>query len=202
MKNETRLALSWSDYINDYIESTFHPEPTKELLYHYTNIEGLYGILSTNCLWASNINYINDSTEYSYGIGLLNDVLNRTINNIQDDTLKKYLSHIDGVMYFKKQSTYCISFCENKDLLSQWRGYTAGNTGVSIGFSNQEFAFSRNEKLIYKIKPSRVIYGKQKGTEVLEKLIMKMDSFLVNEYLDIEKNFEIIQQQQQTVVTL
>lgn len=29
-------------------------------LYHYTNIDGLIGILGSNCLWASNVNFIND----------------------------------------------------------------------------------------------------------------------------------------------
>ena len=185
MRNKRENSHLWQDYIESYIRGKFRSEPIKEHIYHYTNIEGLYGILSANCLWASNINYINDSTEYRYGIGLLNDVLDSIIDKLQDDTLKKYLRNIEGVMDCKRQKTYCISFCEYKDSLSQWRGYTGGTNGVSIGFSNQEFAVRHNEGTIYYVEPLKVIYGKPKGRAVLKELIMKMDEFLISEHFYI-----------------
>jgi hypothetical protein len=40
-------------------------------LYHYTSQSGLLGILSAKTLWATRIQYLNDSTEFAYALGLL-----------------------------------------------------------------------------------------------------------------------------------
>ena len=44
------------------------PEP--ERLYHYTNPKGLLGIAQSRVLWASNIRYLGDSSEYLHAVQL------------------------------------------------------------------------------------------------------------------------------------
>src|SRR6266700_6216266 len=44
-------------------------------LYHYTSQEGLLGILSSKTLWATRIQYLNDSTEFAYTLALLKKAL-------------------------------------------------------------------------------------------------------------------------------
>ena len=45
-------------------------------LYHYTSQEGLLGILSSKTLWATRIQYLNDSTEFAYTLALLQKAFN------------------------------------------------------------------------------------------------------------------------------
>jgi len=39
------------------------------------------------------------------------------------------------------QDFYVCCFCEEDDLLSQWRSYGANGTGVSLGFESTGFTF-------------------------------------------------------------
>jgi hypothetical protein len=40
-----------------------------EHLYHYTDAGGLYGILTSEVLWATHIAFLNDTREAFYGAG-------------------------------------------------------------------------------------------------------------------------------------
>ncbi len=44
-------------------------------LYHYTNAGGLYGILTDEKLWATHAAYLNDSQEFLFGMGLIQEEL-------------------------------------------------------------------------------------------------------------------------------
>ncbi|GJN97016.1 hypothetical protein NJB18091_23810 [Mycobacterium marinum] len=44
-------------------------------LYHYTTVEGLYGILESGELWATHAGYLNDTEEFTYGLGIIMDEL-------------------------------------------------------------------------------------------------------------------------------
>ena len=68
-------------------------EPLPEILFHYTDSKGFLGILESNTLWATSARYLNDSSEYTYGMKLIADALeerSRTTNcerecaNLQD----------------------------------------------------------------------------------------------------------------------
>lgn len=39
-----------------------------QTLFHYTDSKGLLGILDRNCLCATSARYLNESSEYSYGL--------------------------------------------------------------------------------------------------------------------------------------
>lgn len=125
------LNLMSSDCMEKYNRAINGVDNTKTIMYHYTDLNGLLGILGNQCLWASNVNYMNDATEYKHGLLILEDVckqikLDHNDANMHLEGLLKYL----GIL---KENAYSISFCEEPDLLSQWRGY-ANTTGVAIGF--------------------------------------------------------------------
>ena len=49
----------------------------QELLYHYTTQEGLLGILRDKCIWATDIRYLNDTSEGQIFTKLFLDELNQ-----------------------------------------------------------------------------------------------------------------------------
>ncbi len=57
-----RIPLSFSDLPS---HSLFAQDPIAEL-YHYTTLQGAYGIITTKQLWLTKIQYLNDVTELRY----------------------------------------------------------------------------------------------------------------------------------------
>lgn len=128
--------------------SELYPE-----LMHYTTIDGLKGIVSSGCIWATDANSLNDATEishffearlgriiepevrrFSYDLGQSADKLARIIANggfeelIALETDSKRRSIRDVTLDFNRP--FVTSFCGPLDervrkngLLSQWRGY-------------------------------------------------------------------------------
>lgn len=116
-----------------------HEFPDSSLLYHYTTLNGLRGILASRSLWFSHISSFNDPSELQYGKSVVIDQLNDAIMKEDDQVVKKLLSLLIGwIKAFDNAllyHTYVACFCEKDNLLSQWRGYAASGGGYSIGIS-------------------------------------------------------------------
>ena len=50
-------------------------------IYHYTRREGLLGIIEKQVLWATNIRYLNDSSEFTAAIEVAESVLDEIDSN-------------------------------------------------------------------------------------------------------------------------
>jgi hypothetical protein len=47
---------------------------TPEILYHYTDAKGLYGIIDTKQIWASSYRFMSDAREFEYGFDLISEI--------------------------------------------------------------------------------------------------------------------------------
>lgn len=103
-------------------------------LYYYTKVETLRYILKGANIYATNLQYMNDSEEYANGLKELREIIN---NSKEDDliTEQQLLNELQ-----REPTSYSISFSAARDLLSQWSMY-AGESGVSI-----KMRFDGNEK--------------------------------------------------------
>lgn len=45
------------------------------ILYHYTRLPGLLGIIDSKALWATDIRYLNDETEFHHAVDITRDLL-------------------------------------------------------------------------------------------------------------------------------
>lgn len=64
-----------------------------DILFHYTNFGGLNGILQSRKLWATDIRYLNDAHELSYGVSEMADILRQLAESMPElvgDELVKY----------------------------------------------------------------------------------------------------------------
>ncbi len=105
-------------------------------LYHYTDQNGFMGILTTQELWASKIQYLNDEKEHTLALELTASHLKELIKKTKDIELKCRLEYyLETIPYIKNQNICVCSLTENGDLLSQWRGYSRDLGGYSIGFN-------------------------------------------------------------------
>lgn len=135
------------------ITAALYAETPQERLYHYTSFSGLLGIVGIRALWASDIRYMNDSSELKHTADLLRNEISRRLgaghgrHHLFDQFLDWFTYRItNGHMLF------AASFRANGNLLSQWRGYSRLGKGVSLGFSpdyilrcagNQSFQIGR-----------------------------------------------------------
>ncbi len=125
---------------NRYRAVSFHPDDFMPgRIYHYTSAAGLCGIVSTGVLRASNFSYVNDSKEILYGRKLaLESVWSRLVEHPPSGTrtmLDKVLAALQQVGQI--QDFYIACFCEDSDLLSQWRGYGSARARFCIGFDTE-----------------------------------------------------------------
>ncbi len=92
-------------------------------LYHYTSLDGFMGIVRSRSFWASDIRYMNDSSEYriAFELGNLkpsNSIVAKMIQSLENAPI------------------YVVSFSEKSDDLGQWRGYTPNGIGVCFALSH------------------------------------------------------------------
>ncbi|MGH9664623.1 MAG: hypothetical protein ACRD9L_09395, partial [Bryobacteraceae bacterium] len=113
------------------------------LLFHYTNVAGLKGIVESGSLWCTNTAFLNDATELAYGLQLANQVA-QELTGLSADILNEACLAIE-----KKLDVYAACFCERGDLLNQWHGYGKRGAGYSIGLAvNQLVSITPAEGLL------------------------------------------------------
>jgi hypothetical protein len=104
-------------------------------LYHYTDLNGLSGIIENKSLWLTKLSYLNDKTELKIAIDRFKTSVNKKLAEIDDTEKKEFLTSASNQLdSFERVNIGVASFCENQDLLSQWRSYGNNGSGVAIEF--------------------------------------------------------------------
>lgn len=131
-------------------------------IYHYTDLNGLKGILERKCFWATHYSFLNDSQEIEHGIRCINNTLNHINGELSAELVETLRETVQFFKEVRSKHAYNISFCLEPDLLSMWRGY--GNTQkVSLEFDSYElfYAADSTDKVIY---DKKVIYTEEDST--------------------------------------
>jgi hypothetical protein len=150
--------------------------PKQSHLYHYTNPDGLIGILREKKIWATNIRFLNDTNEVIEATNTAKKILVSKKESItkssEKNLLQMMLSNLEDLAsYF-----YVCSFSEDDDSLSQWRAYCPSTGGgFALGIPSQQLYDLANEKSWIFVK---CIYDEEKKKVIIEEII---ESFL-NEY--------------------
>ena len=149
-------------------QQLFSARPS-ETLYHYTTLSGLLGIVDGAELRASDIRYMNDSTELRHTLELLNQHVTRRILAGVDNpellnALLDWLSHriVSGPMLFG------ASFRSHGNLLSQWRGYSVHGRGVSMGMTPEHILSCADAQ---SFQVARCIYARSEQEQLINRII-------------------------------
>lgn len=116
-----------------------------QMLFHYTSAEGLLGLLGGPGLkakmWLTQVHYLNDSEEALHAYKLTAYELRRLEKECPN--LKRAAAGFLGIPHdtqpwqeptgFAVTREFTFSLSEERDLLSQWRGYTPLG-GYSVGY--------------------------------------------------------------------
>lgn len=129
-------------------------------VYHYTDLQGLKGILDTQGMWLTDYAYLNDSSEMEYGLGLVKQKLSQAADNPKYSKIaaifRDWIAGLDN-----HQHRICISsYSLDGDSLSQWRAYGS----VAIGFKLDYSLAGWNGECVI----NSVIYDKDEQERYLE----------------------------------
>lgn len=119
-------------------EISSQPPPTH--LYHYTNYEGLKGILESGELHLTNVFNLNDPSEIRYGFSHVINSLKKL--STQGSNEQKYFArrfeHLYTTGINRTGHFFVCSFSKDDDELGQWRSYADDGRGYCLVFDRSE----------------------------------------------------------------
>jgi hypothetical protein len=124
-----------TEVLVDAINSLIPKRLNDGICWHYTDMAGLIGILSSDCLWASSAKTLSDTSEMSFGLEMLKEAWADFENdNSLSHEFREYLRNLLYSPFIEehKYKLFILSASQVDDLLSQW-GRFAGLGGFSIG---------------------------------------------------------------------
>jgi len=118
--------------IGSYVDAALIQSPEKDLV-HYTTLDGFLSILQNGDLWLTDSRYCNDEEELVHGHRVAMKVVEEELSNANDPARKAFLENVRAIVIQPPtQGVFICCFCDRDNLLSQWRGYAAYGTGVSL----------------------------------------------------------------------
>lgn len=157
---------------NDIDKKYSLPERPNTTLYHYTDANGFKGIVNSKNLWLTDINYMNDAGELRYAQNLIREVIQDF--RVQHANHKMFFDKLDWLAdpFENSFDIYITCFCEEGELLSQWKNYGL----YSVGFDTiQEIRVNpstlRRVGNWYQATLRKVIYNKDRQTNTIKDII-------------------------------
>lgn len=144
---------------------------------HYTSLSGLLGIVKAETLWATNIKFLNDEQEFQHALDMIKEIISKskiTSNNPTYSLNKKFISDVTEKLKsldsYEADSVFTLSFSEQTDLLSQWRGYCPDNNGYCVVFDADILLELANSNLgiCHLVK---CVYDKKQKEDQIKKLL-------------------------------
>ncbi|WP_456028714.1 DUF2971 domain-containing protein [Ruminococcus sp.] len=104
-----------------------------DIIYHYTTIEALQGMLFGNKeLWLGDSSFMNDTKELTEFIDRLKNEIISSVHNIDKEKCNSFFQKVYECA--KKNYPYIMSFSKRRDDAAQWERYANNAEGICIGF--------------------------------------------------------------------
>ncbi len=150
------------------------PERTHPELFHYTDLQGFVRIVDTRSLWASDMLCLEDASEASYAYRLFKRVLNRDFASSIPQAQRKWFLEMLTQGGFLIHTPVVACFCEDCNLLSQWRGYGGSGEGLAVGFKVGWLTSLRKSGFDLR----RVLYGKAEQEELILRFLQGVSNII------------------------
>ena len=135
------------------------------ILYHYTKSNGINGILSNNCFWATKSDFLNDPKEFSHIQGILTQVCQESIKN--PAWMEMFLQDSIYAENERKREYFVLSFSNCRDSLTMWSEF-GNKTGYNIGFRSNEI-IARIEEAAEIAYHGLVVYSTKQQRQLIRK---------------------------------
>lgn len=113
-------------------------------LWHYTSIDAFKKIVESKQIFATEVHYLNDRSEFIHARQMADDVIaefpaRSKIDKAVAETTAVFIKDSFEFVTLNNPEVYVASFTAAEDQLSQWRAYSYGTAGVSLGFDLRGF---------------------------------------------------------------
>jgi hypothetical protein len=169
-ENEFEKRISaldpWAELVRTEMVRLITDRPAP-IIYHYTDVTGLIGLITSGYVWATHAGKLNDTSENRHGYEF---VINHVRANFPKETkslIERSLSELHGV------DTYVACYSTQRDLLSLWRNYTKQRVGYSLGFETRQMATIDSKMPVLE----QVIYEDKTAQLVINCLLEKVDQY-------------------------
>ncbi|MGA2529821.1 MAG: DUF2971 domain-containing protein [Acidimicrobiales bacterium] len=129
-------------------------------------------ILSSGAIWATDVWFLNDTTEATYGRKAISRFLDSVASPRNGDrehaTALALNELIVNEALFSRSSSYVACFSEERDDLNQWRAYSGGG-GYALGFDTEALRTLCDVQPGVTFQLRQVIYDQDKQGETLQK---------------------------------
>jgi hypothetical protein len=111
-------------------------------LFHYTTTDALVSIIEGGRFWATDFRYMNDASELDHGTRIFREAVEEFVVPRDCDAVAqlrdRLIIELDAAKL--RQRFFMVCFCEEPNLLSQWRAYgdRLGRGSVSLGFETRQ----------------------------------------------------------------
>lgn len=169
---QMKLLYEISSFVNELLDHVAQEAGSDDTVFHYTNSDGLLGILADRAVWATHIEYLNDSKEFAYARELVEEVIEcmseTAVAGVERSMEECFL---EGVRRARDVSVFVTSFSEFEDRLSQWRAYGTHVGGYALGFrlADLETIAERNPfGQFTEVRVLRCLYDAEKQRQLVE----------------------------------
>jgi hypothetical protein len=152
------------------------------LLYHFTDLDGLVGILNSRALRLSLVTALNDCSEIDHGIELADEFINKRLGRRRGDFLDRVRPYIQDpnlvggdVLEF---AIYVTSFCGQVDQSRHWLHYGQSGKGAALGFDPAHLPLPGRSHL------ERAEYGRGRQETLIAGLLAQVEDLRAKESSD------------------
>lgn len=183
--NKNEFYTIFFDLIYHKKKNTFYPE--NYYLHHYTDLDGLIGIVKNKCIYSTDSRFLNDLSEQTFSQKFILEYLE--INYARKNRNKLTESLLAILSDWKMPKTYITSFSKDSDSLSMWRGYGKEKIAFSLGFGKY-FLNQTTNTIAHLVN---VYYNKNDQEELLKWIFDTIyNYFNINiEIFEDEENFKM-----------
>lgn len=154
------------------------------IVYHYTSLQAIFGIVGNKEFWVTKSDYLNDYDELSYTVRLFREVLISSDVFVDIDLKERILKSFNKYIEQDKDDVdggyYILSFSRIEDNLTLWAEFS-DSMGYNIGFDIVSLtdSISESQRIIWQ---GEVIYNREEQIELLNRAIINCAKLRLNEF--------------------
>lgn len=163
------------------------------MLYHYCSVDAFFNIIKNASIWLSDVEKSNDYQECIICRDIVNTAMEKYLQNDNKALNAWKQCYQEGIIINRSMRTFCVSFSESQDQLSQWRGYAQDGKGIAIGF-DKEILEELKQISKYHVAFGKVIYDnvQEYVEEIIKDNIQKLEHKGVGHVaLELSQNYRM-----------
>ncbi len=164
-----------------WLDDAFNMSPSliPSTVYHYTDAGGLKGMMESGSIWATDYRFLNDKRELLHLRSAVNEMFEDEAESNKSETIRQICTQ--GAAYGEIQTAYemfIFSMSDQRDDLSQWRGYAREGMGFTVGFDTVEL-IKAIDALPFECGFGRVEYDSGKQIDAIRRAMREIDDVVV-----------------------